>query len=62
VEEEEDEELPLDDDDDEEDEEDELVVVVVGQLSMEKEPVQLKVSWEIDLFTPAQCFPVIVPL
>jgi len=46
------------DEDDEEDEE----VDVVGQFSILKEPVQLKVAWVMVLFTPAQFRPGIVPL
>jgi hypothetical protein len=48
-------------DEEEEDEEDEEVDVV-GQFSILKEPVQLKVAWVIVLLTPAQLRPGMVPL
>jgi len=63
-EEEEEEELEEDEEEDEEleEEEEEELEEVVGQFSILKEPVQLNVAWVIVLFTPAHCFPGIVPL
>jgi len=57
---------PEDEDEEEEEEEEEDEVedeedVVWWQLSMEKEPVQLKVDLVIVLLTPAQCFPGMFP-
>jgi hypothetical protein len=67
VEEEEDDEEEDEEDDEEEDEEEDEEdedeeVDVVGQFSILKEPVQLKVAWVMVLFTPAQFRPGIVPL
>jgi len=63
VEEEDDEDEEEEDDEEEDEDEDEDEEVdVVGQFSILKEPVQLKVAWVIVLFTPAQLRPGIVPL
>jgi len=51
--EEDEEEEEEEDDDEEEEEEEEVAVVVVGQFSILKEPVQLKVAWVMVLLTPA---------
>jgi len=50
------------DDELEEELEDELEEEVVGQFSILKEPVQLKVAWVMVLLTPAHWRPWIVPL
>jgi negative regulator of genetic competence, sporulation and motility len=59
-EEEDEEEDEEEEEEDEEDEEDE--VEVVGQFSILKDPVQLKVAWVMVLLTPAHWRPWIVPL
>lgn len=58
----EDEEEELEEELEEEEEEELEEVVGTVQLWMEKDPVQLKVAWEMVLLTPAHCLPGIVPL